>query len=228
MDTPQLSLPVSTNKFPSSFTSCSTNKVHQQPFGSTSFQSHSPLKLYTPMFGVPLTSLGLAVHAIISHLWINISNIYGFIQCLQNLLFLAFSPNLKCLLKKQFRSTIKTLYLDNGGEFLSLKNYLSNHGISHNTIAPYTPQQNSVSKRRHHHLIEMGFTLLYDVSLPLFYWPHSFQTVSYLINQQPTPLLQNKSPFEVLFHQQPNFLKLKKIRCLCYRITKPYITLKCI
>ena len=97
------------------------------------------LKLYTPMFGVPLTSLSSVVHTIISLLWIIISNICGFFQCLQNLLFLAFFSNLKCLLKKWFQSTIKTLYLDNGGEFLSLKNYLSNHGISHNTIAPYTP-----------------------------------------------------------------------------------------
>jgi hypothetical protein len=60
------------------------------------------LKLYTPMFGVPLTSLGSVVHIIISFLWIIIPNIYGFIQCLQNLLFLVFFPNLKCLLKNGF------------------------------------------------------------------------------------------------------------------------------
>jgi hypothetical protein len=60
------------------------------------------LKLYTLIFRVPLTSLGSVVHTIISFLWIIIPNIYCFIQCLQNLLFLAFSPNLKCLLKNGF------------------------------------------------------------------------------------------------------------------------------
>jgi len=58
------------------------------------------------------------------------------------------------------------------------------------------------------------------------YWPHAFQTAAYLINRQPTPLLQNKSPFEVLFRQQPNYLKLQKFGCLCYSLTKPYNTHK--
>jgi len=68
--------------------------------------------------------------------------------------------------------------------------------------------------------------LLHDASLPLSYWPHAFQTAVYLINRQPTPLLQNKSPFEVLFHQQPNYLKLRKFGCLCYPLIKPYNTCK--
>ena len=49
---------------------------------------------------------------------------------------------------------------------------------------------------------------------------------AYLINRQPTPLLQNKSPFEVLFRQQPNYLKLWKFGYLCYPLTKPYNTHK--
>jgi cobalamin biosynthesis protein CobD/CbiB len=75
------------------------------------------VKLYTPMFGVQLTSLGLVVHTIILFLWIIIPNICGFIQCLQNLLFLAFFPQFKMLVEKWFQSINKTLYSDNGGEF---------------------------------------------------------------------------------------------------------------
>jgi transposase InsO family protein len=110
-------------------------------------------------------------------------------------------PQFKMLVEKRFKSTIKALYSDNGGEFLSLKTYLSNHGISHYTTAPHTPQQNGVTERRHRHLVETGLTLLHDASLSLSYWPHAFQTAAYLINPQPTPLLQNKSSFEVLFRQ---------------------------
>jgi hypothetical protein len=98
------------------------------------------LTLYTLMFGVLLTLLGLVVHAMIFFLWIIIPNICGFIQCPQNLRFLASFPNSKCWLKKRFQSTTKALYSDNGGEILSLKTYLSNHGISHYTTAPHTPQ----------------------------------------------------------------------------------------
>jgi len=135
-------------------------------------------------------------------------------------------PQFKMLVEKRLQSTIKALYSDNGGEFLSLKTYLSNHGISHYNTAPHTPQQNGVTERRHRHLVETGLTLLHDASLSLSYWPHAFQTAAYLINRQPTPLLQNKSPFEVLFRQQPNYLKLRKFGCLCYPLTKPYNTYK--
>jgi hypothetical protein len=72
--------------------------------------------------------------------------------------------------------------------------FLSFNGISHYTIAPHTAAQNGVAKRRHH-LIETSLTLLYDASLEPLYWPHAFHTAPYLINRQPTSLLQNKSVF---------------------------------
>ena len=124
-------------------------------------------------------------------------------------------PQFKLLVETRFKCSIKSLYLDNGGEFLSLKKYLSNHGIIHYTTAPHTPQQNGVSE-----------TLLHDASLSFSYWPYAFQTTTYLINRQPTPLLKHKSPFEVLFGQRSNYLKLRKFGCLCYPLTRPYNTHK--
>jgi transposase InsO family protein len=131
-------------------------------------------------------------------------------------------PLFKKVVENRFQKTIKTLYSDNGGEFIVLKSYLSTHGISHYTTAPHTPQQNGVSERRHRHLVETGLTLLHDAHLDFSYWPYAFQTASYFINRQPTPLLHGKSPLEVLFGQPPNYLKLKKFRCICYPLTRPY------
>ena len=131
-------------------------------------------------------------------------------------------PHFKRFVETRFQKSIKTLYSDNGGEFIALKSYLLLHGITHYTTAPHTPQQNGVSERRHRHLVETGLTLLHDAHLDFSYWPYAFQTASYLINKQPTPLLQEKSPFEVLFGQTPNYLKFKKIGCICYPLTRPY------
>ena len=131
-------------------------------------------------------------------------------------------PQFKNLVENRFQSKIQTIYSDNGGEYMSLKPFLSLHGISHFTTAPHTPQQNGVSERRHRHLVETGLTLLHDANLPLIYWSYAFHTATYLINRQPTPLLQNISPYQVLFGQQPNYLKLRKFRCVCYPLTKPY------
>ena len=38
----------------------------------------------------------------------------------------------------------------------------------------------------------------------------------------PTSTLNNQSPFEKLFKQMPNYLKLKQFGCLCYPLTRPY------
>ena len=135
-------------------------------------------------------------------------------------------PQFKYLVENWFQSKIKSIYSDNGGEFVALKKYFSIHGMSHYTTTPHTPQQNGVSERRHRHLVETSLTLLHDASLPLSYQPYAFSTATYLINRQPTPLLHNKSPFEALFHQPSNYLKLKKFGCLCFPITKPYNTHK--
>jgi transposase InsO family protein len=98
-------------------------------------------------------------------------------------------PQFKNLVENRFQLKIKSIYSDNGGEFVALKYYFTTNRISHYTTAPHTPQQNGVSERRHHHLVETGLTLLHDVSLPLQYWPYAFSTAAYLINHQPTPLL---------------------------------------
>lgn len=94
----------------------------------------------------------------------------------------------------------------------------------HKSLHHYShiPQQNSISERHQHHVVETGLTLLYDASLDPSYWPHAFTTATYLINIQPTSLLKNQTPFEVLFGQKPNYLKLRKFGCMCYPLTKAY------
>jgi transposase InsO family protein len=45
----------------------------------------------------------------------------------------------KKFVETHFQKSIKTLYSDNGGEFIALKSYLLHHGITHHITAPYTP-----------------------------------------------------------------------------------------
>jgi IS30 family transposase len=78
-------------------------------------------------------------------------------------------PQFKHLVEKKIHTKIKSIYSDNGGEFVALRQYFSIHGISHYTTTPHINQQNGVSKRRHRHLIETSLTLLHDASLPLSY-----------------------------------------------------------
>lgn len=74
-------------------------------------------------------------------------------------------PQFRHLVENRFNKKIKSLYSDNGGEYIGLKSYLSIPGIAHYTTAPHTLQQNGMSERRHRHLVETGLTCL---------WPYAF------------------------------------------------------
>ncbi|KAL4571517.1 hypothetical protein LXL04_018277 [Taraxacum kok-saghyz] len=106
--------------------------------------------------------------------------------------------------------------LHNGGEFIKLATYLQQHGISHFTTPPHTPEQNGIAERRHRHIVETGLSLLHHANLPLTFCTHAFQTTVHLINRLPTPILYFKSPYDKLHNTPPTYQKLKHFGCLCY------------
>jgi transposase InsO family protein len=216
------SLPTNKNGHLSLCTSCSQNKAHRQTFNTHGLTSTAPLELiYTDVWG-PSHEIGIDgskyyvifVDHYTKYIWLYPMTHKSNVQTI--------FPQFRNLVENKFNTKIKCLYSDNGGEYIGLKSYLSIHGISHYTTAPHTPQQNGMSERRHRHLVETGLTLLTDAHMPLSYWPYAFQTVAYLINRMPTSTLNNQSPFEKLFQQIPNYLKLKQFGCLCYPLTRPY------
>lgn len=89
-------------------------------------------------------------------------------------------------MENHFGTKIKTLYSDNGGEFIALRSFLSSHGIAHLTSPPNTPEHNGVTERKHRHIVETGLNLLHQASLPPTYWTYSFVAAVYLINRLPS------------------------------------------
>ena len=106
-------------------------------------------------------------------------------------------PQFKNLVEKQFNLNIKTIFTDNGGEFIKLRNYLVNHGISQITTLPHTPQQNGLIEHKYCQLIEITCYLLNHANIPKHFWCFTLQITAYLINHLLTPTLQHKSPFKV-------------------------------
>lgn len=47
-------------------------------------------------------------------------------------------PQFHKMTENWFNDKIKSLYFDNGGDFVALQPFLALHGISHYTIAPHT------------------------------------------------------------------------------------------
>jgi transposase InsO family protein len=206
----RFSLPVSgSNQTLSSLCSaCQCNKSHQLYFSKTSLISTHPLEyIYTDIWGpAASTSIdgyryyALFVDHFTKYCWLFLIHHKNDVRSI----FI----QLKGFVEKQFGFQIKNLYSDNGGEYQSLRQFLSAQSINMLTIAPHTPQQNGTSERRHRHIIETGLMLLHQAHLPMSYWTHAFQTAIYLIN-----VLNNKSPFESIFGRQPNYHKLRTFGC---------------
>lgn len=109
-----------------------------------------------------------------------------------------------------------------GGEFRPFTQHLTTLGISHSLICPHTHHQNGVVERKHRHIVDLGLTLLTQASLPLTYWDHAFLASVYLINRLPTASLNFQIPYQVLYHQKPNYNFLKVFGCACFPLFRAY------
>ena len=123
----------------------------------------------------------------------------------------------KCLSRK-----IKCLQTDWGGEFRQFLPYLAEQGIQFRHPYPYIHHQNGKIERKHRHMVETGLTLLAQAHLPLKIWWNAFHTATCLINKLPTPILDNKSPFEKLFHKRPDYSVMRVFGCACFPYLRPY------
>lgn len=138
--------------------SCDVNKSHKLPFQLSTITSHYPLDIvYSDVWTSPLYSFDGFKYYIIfvdhftKYMWLypmkhksDTSSIF---------------PRFQALVEKYFSCQIRTLYSDNGGEFIKLALTLSQSGISHLTTPPHTPEHNDYSERRHRHLVETGLSL---------------------------------------------------------------------
>jgi len=60
---------------------------------------------------------------------------------------------------------------------------------------------------------------MFQSHLPTHFWSYAIKHVDYLINRVPSPIIGNKTPFELLSKQPPDFTMFKVFGCLCYAST---------
>jgi len=99
-----------------------------------------------------------------------------------------------------------------------------------------TPQQNRVSERNNHDLLEKKtHAIMLQIHVPKGFWSYSVLMAVYLINRLPSRVLDFKSPLEVLQVISPKLAHLKVFGCSCFvhltsskRDKLDFITVKCI
>lgn len=97
-----------------------------------------------------------------------------------------------------------------------LKTFFQTNGIHHETSCVDTPQQNGRVERKHIHIFNIARACLFQGRLPVEFWGESVMTAAHIINRTPSPILDGKTPYELLHGKPPVFDLLRVFSCLCY------------
>nr|GFA43786.1 integrase, catalytic region, zinc finger, CCHC-type, peptidase aspartic, catalytic [Tanacetum cinerariifolium] len=128
---------------------------------------------------------------------------------------------IKNFLKKiyvRLQAPVIIVRTDNGTEFKNhvLKEYFDSVGITHETFAAKTPQQNRVVERRNRTLVEAARTMLIFSHAPLFLWAEAIATACYTQNRSIIHRCFNKTPYELIQGRKPDISYLHVFEALCY------------
>jgi hypothetical protein len=118
------------------------------------------------------------------------------------------------------------LRMDDGGEFTSIefKTYCAENGVEQQHTMPYTPQENSVMKRRNQSVVSMAHSLLKSRAMPTTFWGEAVATVVYLWNRAPTKSLNSITPYEAWHGHRPDVQHLRMFGCVAFiKATTPHL-----
>ena len=115
--------------------------------------------------------------------------------------------HLDCFLLNNYKTHVKTLRSDNGGEYRnsSFASYCSENGISQEFTVPYSPSQNGVAERLNLTLMNMVRAMLIYSGLPRSYWLEALSCAVYTKNRSPSAALPfHKTPFQIFTGRVPD------------------------
>ncbi|GKA14383.1 retrovirus-related pol polyprotein from transposon TNT 1-94 [Tanacetum coccineum] len=121
-----------------------------------------------------------------------------------------------------------SIHTDHGREFdneVQFGAFCDANGITHNFLAPRTPQSNRVVKRKNRTLKEISRTMLNDQSIPQKFWCNAVDTSTYILNRILIIPFLGKTPYELFKGKKPSLEYFKGFGCKCFILnTKDYLT----
>ena len=122
-------------------------------------------------------------------------------------------------LELQSGHQVITVRSDRGGEYLNkdLNQYFAGKGITHQTTAPYTPQQNGAAERLNRTLLERARPMLLGSGLPPKLWAEAIVTANHLRNLSPSNN-RDKTPWELFYGTRPDISSLRVFGSTAYAL----------
>eukprot|EP00253_Pinus_taeda_P015766 PITA_15766 len=118
------------------------------------------------------------------------------------------------------QSHIGSIRTNNGKEYTSneFENYLSQHGIKHQTTVPYNPQLNGVAKRMNRTILNIVQSVLFFKNVKIMFWDDVILFVSDIKNRCPSNAIRNKTPYELWYGHVPSVKHLRTFGSTCYAL----------
>ncbi|KAJ9552721.1 hypothetical protein OSB04_016766 [Centaurea solstitialis] len=113
---------------------------------------------------------------------------------------------------------VRVLRSENGTEFKKsiIEEYLASVGITHNFLAPRTPQQNGVVEKINRTLVEAARMMLDASKLPLTFWAEVVSAACYTQNKYLVVKRFEKTLYQLLHNKRPNVKFFHIFGCKCY------------
>ena len=111
--------------------------------------------------------------------------------------------------------SIRKFRSDRGGEFTSaaFDEFLAERGITRETSAPRTPQQNGLAERMNQTILGGAKSMRIHSGLSEGFWADAMMTASHVLNRTPRKSLNWRTPHEMLFGRIPDVRYLRVFGC---------------
>ena len=122
------------------------------------------------------------------------------------------------MIETQFSKPIKVFRSDNAQEYKAheFTSILHQFGIVPHSSCPGTSQQNGRAERKLRHILDVVRATTIAASTPSQFWGEAALTAVYTINRCPSPIVQNQTPYDLLFGYSPSYDLLRVFGCVCF------------
>ncbi|KAG2876788.1 hypothetical protein PC115_g23527 [Phytophthora cactorum] len=123
--------------------------------------------------------------------------------------------------QKQFGKKVKFVRHDGAREFAtnSLKDFYEDEGIEQQTTVPYAHQTNGTAERAIRTIVTIGRSMLHHTKLDKCFWAEAAMTAIYVKNRLPSPKIELKTLFEIVYKSKPSVKHMRVFGCRTYILT---------
>lgn len=124
-------------------------------------------------------------------------------------------------IQTQFGKKIKFVRHDGAQEFAtsSIKTFYGDQGIEQQVTVPYAHQANGTAERAILTIVTIGRSLPHHAKLDKCFWAEAAMTAIYIKNRLPSPKIDQKTPFEIVYKSKPSVKHMRVFGCQAYILT---------